>query len=184
MTVFSISKLCISYRGGKQFFEQFRTLARQFDGVYEVAVVAAGEMPRAQRPGIVFASAPIRYLDETVGELHMFFDAARFQDRSPLTLVKQLARQLGIAIQAAAIQTRNGDLKAHMAGLEAEIHEHKLMERARGVIESRRLIPKGEGERLLKKVSAQSGKTLREVARGIVSSANKNPWKFRREFWA
>ena len=184
MTAFSISKLCISYHGGNDFFDRFRSLAIQIRGVQDIVVVSTGDKQDGPRPGKIFASAPIRYLDNTVGELHLYFDPAQFEDRSPLPLVRQLARQMGIALQVAAIQACNGDLKEYMAGLEMQIHERKLLERARGVIERRRLIPKGEGERLLKKVSAQSGRTLRDVARAIVSSANRNPWKFRREFWA
>lgn len=173
MTSFSIAQLCASYQGGEDFFPRFQALARQFDGVRDIAILAAGERPDVHGPEKFFASAPIRHLDEVVGEVHMFFDPARFQERSPLPLVKYLAKQLGIAIQAAAVHQCHAALRQHLAGLEGEIHEHKLLERARGVIESRKLIPAGEGQRLMRKVSAQSGKTLRDVAQGIVAAANK-----------
>lgn len=184
MTTFLISRLCVSYQGGDEFFAKFQFLARQLRGVEEVVVLAAGEQATGHRPGKVFASAPIRYLDEIVGELHLFFNIECFRSDSPLPLAKFLAKQLGIAIQSAAVQASNTALQERLAGLQSELHEHKLLERARGVIESRKLIPTGEGQRLMQKVSTQSGKTLRDVAQGIVAAANKNPWRFRREFWA
>jgi hypothetical protein len=184
MTAFSISTLCASYRGEGDFFTKFQNLALGFNGVEHVAVLPAGERPEAPQPGKNFTSAPVRYLDEVVGEVHLFFDLRRVSDDGSLRLVKFLANQLGMAIQSAAVYASNEALQGHLTGLQAEVHEHKLLERARGVIESCRLIPAGEGQRLMKKVSAQSGKTLRDVARGIVASANRNPWKFRREFWA
>jgi hypothetical protein len=184
MTGFLLSELCASHRGENDFFAKFATLAVRFEGVENVMLLATGERPPVARPGKIFASAPIRYLDQIVGELHMFFNVQSFRESSPLPLVKLLAKQVEMAIQAAAVHASHGILQEYRAGLEAEIHEHKLLERARGVIESRRLIPPGEGKRLMQKVSDKSGKTLRDVARGIVTSANRNPWKFRREFWA
>jgi hypothetical protein len=181
---FSVSQLCTLYQGEQDFFSKFRALARRYKGVEDVAVLAAGERAMGQRPGIAFAPAPVRFLGEVVGELHLYFESESFHSRSPQQLVNFLAKQLGIAIQAAAVQASNAALQEHLEGIRAEIREHKLLERARGVIESQRLIPAGEGQRLMRKVSEQSGKKLKDVAQGIVAAANKNPWKFRREFWA
>lgn len=181
---FAVSQLCASYRGEEDFFTKFQALARQFEGVDDVLVVAAGHENITEPREHVFASEPIRFMDHVVGELRVYIRLEAFRHSSPTPVAKFLAKQLGLAVQAAALQASNAALQEHLAGLEAEVHERKLLERARGVIESRKLIPAGEGERLLKKLSHQSGRNLSDVARGIVATANKNPWKFRREFWA
>ena len=184
MTAFLISQLCASYRRESDFLTKFQNLARRFEGVQYIVVIAAGEKPGPSGPGTAIASAPIRYLGETIGELRLFFDVLLMPNDRALDLAKLLSGQLGMAIQSAAVHTMKEALQGDLAGLDAQLHEHKLLERARGVIESCRLIPTGEGQRLMKKASAQSGKTLRDMANGIVASANRNPWKFRREFWA
>ncbi len=184
MPVTAIEQLCASHDGSEDFFFRFRDLACRMEGVLDVSVIAAREESGDYRPRNVFASAPIRFLDEAVGEVRVFLRMDAFRESSPLPVARFLARQLGIAIQASAVYAANRELRERRAETEAELHEHKLMERARGVIETRRLIPAGEGERLLKKASEQAGKNPRDVARGIVEAANKNPWRFRREFWA
>lgn len=181
MTTFSISELCASYGGEGGFFARFQGLARQMDGVQDVVVVASGE--RLARAGC-FVAVPMKHFDEVVGELHLFYDLKHFENRSPLALAKLLAGKLGIALQGAALRRSNAILQNEFAELLTDIEEHKLLEKARGVIESRPLIPAGEGQQLMRKVSAQSGRKLRDLAQGIVSSANRNPWRFRREFLA
>jgi hypothetical protein len=173
MTAFLISQLCASYRGEDDFFTRFQSLARCFCEVEHIDVLAVGERRKEPRPGKIFASAPVRYLDEVVGEVHLFFDILKFPNDRPLHLVKFLAKHLGMAIQSAAVYAANEALQGHLAGLKAEVDEHKLLERARGVIESRRLIPAGEGQRLMKKVSDQSGKALQDVAQRIIDSAHR-----------
>ena len=182
---YSLSLLCASHTGKAGFLEKFRSLARQFDGVEEVVMVAAGrEDSAATRPGKVFTSTPIRVLGEVVGELQVFVRITCFKDSSPLPLTRFLARQLEAALRGSAIYLSNSALTRQLAKLEDEVQEHKLFERARGIIESQRLIPAGQGARLLKKVSRQSGKNLRELANGILAAAEKNPWQFRKEFYA
>jgi hypothetical protein len=180
MPAFLISQLCASYRGEADFFIKFQELARRFSEVDHVTVVSVGERLKEPRPGKVFASAPVRYLDDVVGEVHLFFDIRKFPNDRPLQLVKFLARQLGMAIQAAATYASYQALQAHLAGLQTAVHEHKLIERARGVIESHRLVPAGEGQRLMKKVSDQSGQSLQDVARRIVESADRYSRKVHR----
>jgi hypothetical protein len=189
MTTFSISELCASYGGEGGFFARFQGLARQLDGVQDVVVVASEECPVRAGSFVsarvsALVSAPVKHFEEVVGELHLVYDPRSFENRSASALAGFLAGQLGFALQGAAIQRSNVILQNELEELLAGIQEHKLLEKARGVIESRPLIPAGEGQRLLRKVSAQSGRNLRDLAQGIVSSANRNPWKFRREFWA
>ncbi len=185
---FAVSQLCASYRGEADFFSKFRRLAREFEGVDDVVVLAAGSAaPHERRQatlGRLLASEPVRLMNEVVGELLVYLSIDAFRNSSPMPVTRFLAKQLGAALQSAAIHSSNLALQEHLAGLEAEVRERKLLDRACGVIESRRLIPAGEGERLLKKLSDQSGRNLSDVASGIVATANKNPWKFRREFWA
>jgi hypothetical protein len=181
MTTFSISELCVSYSGEGDFFTRFQGLARKLDGVHDVVVGISGE--RSVRAGS-FVSAPVKHFDQVVGELHLVYDPRGFENRNPSALAKFLAGQVGIALQGATIQRSNAILQNELEELLAGIQEHKLLEKAKGVIESRPLIPAGEGQRLMRKVSAQSGRRLRDLAQGIVSSANRNPWKFRREFLA
>jgi hypothetical protein len=177
---FAVARLCASYCGGDDFFPRFRALAREFEGVDDVAFAGLGEDKQAG----VCSVEPVRFMDETVGELRVFLNMEAFRESSPAPLTRFLAKQLGNAVRSAAIHASNAALQEHLAGLEAEVHERKLLDRARGVIESRKLIPAGEGERLLKKLSDQSGRNLRDLAKGIVTTAAKNPWKFRREFCA
>jgi hypothetical protein len=181
---FTVSQLCAAYRGEEDFFSRFRALALQFEGVDDVIILAAGQTRVKTEGGKFFATEPVRCMKEVVGELVVYIQIDAFRNSSPMPVTKFLARQLEIAVQSAAIHASNLALQQHLAGLEAEVSERKLLERARGVIESRRLIPAGEGERLLKKLSDQSGRNLKDVAQGIVATANKNPWRFRREFWA
>jgi len=184
LRITAIKRLCAAHDGSADFFGRFRALALEMNGVLDVSITAIGHEGWDQRPENVFASAPVRFLDETLGELRVFLRVESFRESSPLPLARFLAAQLGIAIQAASVYAANRELRERRAETEAELQEHKLMERARGVIETRRLIPAGEGERLLKKASEQAGRNPRDVARGIVAAANRNPWRFRREFWA
>jgi hypothetical protein len=137
----SISLLCASYRGGADFIEKFRALARRFDGVDEVLVLAAGEERSQHRPGNVFTSAPVRVMGEVVGELQVFIRISSFRDSSPLPLTKFLAGQLGMALQFGGIHSSRRALEGHLAQFETEVREHKILERARGLMASRKLIP-------------------------------------------
>ena len=120
-----------------------------------------------EAPGV-----PVKCFSEVVGELQVLGAG----DLNPEPLAKYLAGQLGIALQGVAVRRSQAILENRAVRLLGEIEEHKLLEKARGVIETRRLIPAGHGQRLMRKVSAQSGRKLRELAQGIVNSANRNPW--------
>ncbi len=181
----SICQLCASHTGKPGFFERFRFLARQFEGIDEVIMIDAGrESAAGIRPGKVYTSAPIRVMGEVVGRLQVYIRVRAFRDSTPLPLTNFLGRQLESALRGSAIHVSHSVLTNQLAVLESEVQEHKLIERARGFIESKRLIPTGHGARLLEKVSRQSGKNLQELARGILTAAEKSPWRFRKQHFA
>jgi hypothetical protein len=169
----SLSLLCASYIGGDDFFPKFRSLAIQFPGVDDVVVLAAGEEDSQHHPGNMFASAQIQVMGRIVGDLRVYIRLSAFAESSPMPVTRFLAQQLSLALQSAAIHSSHSALQSQLNELEEKVTEHKLVERARGWIESHRLIPAGEGTRLLKKVSHQSGRRVQEVAKGIVAAAGK-----------
>jgi hypothetical protein len=181
----SISLLCASYRGDApaEFLNQFRTLARQYTGVEEVVLLAAGEDRGQQRPGNMLTSIPIRVMDEVVGELQVYIRIQAFQDSSPLPLTRFLAHHLTLALQSAGLHSSHRALRAELEQLDGKVSEHRLVERARGILESQRLIPAGEGKRLLGKVSRQSGRNLREIAKSIVATERRSALRVRRELF-
>lgn len=180
----AISLLCGAHAGEPGFFDRFRSLAKRFDGVEEVAMVAVGETDGTVRPSNVFTTAPLRVAEEVVGELRVYIRVGAFRESTPLPLTRFLARQLEAALRGSAIHVSHSMLRDELAKLQNEVLEDKLFERARGIIESQRLIPAGQGARLLRKVSHQSGKNMRQLAKGILAAAEKNPWRFRKEFYA
>lgn len=181
----SISLLCASYRGDApaEFINQFRTLARQFSGVEDVVLLAAAEDRNQQRPGNMLTSIPIRVLGEEVGELQVFIRIQAFKNSSPLPLTKFLAHHLIIALQSAALHSSHRALRAELEQLDGKVEEHRLVERARGILESQRLIPPGDAKRLLGKASRQTGLNLRQMAKNIVSTERRSALRVRREMF-
>jgi ANTAR domain len=181
----SISLLCASYRGDEpaEFINQFRTLARQFAGVDDVVLLAAVEDRNQQRPGNMLTSIPIRVLGEVVGELQVYIRIQAFKNSSPLPLTKFLAHHLTIALQSAALHSSHRALRAELERLDGKVEEHRLVERARGILESQRLIPPGDARRLLGKASRQTGLNLRQMAKNIVSTERRSALRVRREMF-
>jgi hypothetical protein len=181
----SISLLCASYRGDAQaeFLNEFRTLARQYEGVDDVVLLAAGENHSQQRPGKMLTSIPIRVMDEVVGELQVYIQIQAFRDSSPLPLTRFLAHHLTLALHSAALYNSHRALSAELARLDGKVAEHRVVERAKGILESQRLIPPGEGKRLLGKVSRQSGRNLREIATSIVATERRSTLRMRRDLF-
>lgn len=181
----SISLFCASYRGNapEQFLNQFRMLARQFEGVDDVALVAAGEDGGRNRPGNTLTSIPIQVLDKVVGELQVYIRLKSFQHSSPLPLTRFLAHHLTSALHSAAIHSSHRALHAELAHLGGKVAEHRLVERARGILESQKLIPAGEAKRLLTQVSRNSGRNLREIARSIVATERRTALRLRQRMF-
>jgi LytS/YehU family sensor histidine kinase len=181
----SISILCASYRGDERatFLKEFRTLARQYEGVDDVVLLAAEEDHSQPRPGKMRTAIPIRVMDEVVGQLHVYFRIKAFQDSSPMPLARFLAHHLTLALHSAALHHSNRALNAELASLDGKVSEHRMVERARGILESQRLIPAGDAKRLLGKVSRESGRNLREIAKSIVASERRSAMRLRRNLF-
>jgi ANTAR domain len=162
--LFQVSQIVSAANSFSLAAEKIRSVLRQALGAQALTIELASGAPPDERLRLG-DTAPLRAGGRELGRLLLRADA-------PHRVSNYVGEQLGMLLERLRLSNDHARLKAELAGLRDDLATRKAVQRAQGILVTRRGITPDSARRWITQQARQAGASMLEIAEQVVAVEN------------